>query len=406
MKNNIDRRKFLSVLGVTTLGAGVIADPLHGFSNSTVSNLLKDTPTDIKITNVKTFRISRAIITKIESNIGISGWGESSSNSSKIVEAFIHDKMKHVVIGQDPFNIEYLWDRLFWGEHDLGPAGALPYSVAGIDLALWDLIGKVLNRPVYQLIGGSYRKEMLAYCGIPLNGGKIPVEEGIERALKVVDLGFKVVKLRMQIREYNLDPIPDPTIKYYTAIRKALPDNIELFVDPNEGYTAARAIQIGKELQSMGMKYYESPCPLENHRDTAEVVDALDIPVMAGEKCYTRWQIRDLILQANPDIIQPNVIKAGGITEVKKIATIGQTFFKALVPHNTKPTLGTAAAMHVMASISNAGPFIEYAELDTYKEVMSVFDTHVKFIDGKMKVPEEPGLGLAINEERLSKLAR
>ena len=178
-----------------------------------------------------------------------------------------------------------------------------------------------------------------------------------------------------------------------------------MFVDPNEGYTAARDIQIGKELQRMGMKYYESPCPLENHRDTAEVVRAMEIPVMAGEKCYTRWQIRDLILEANPDIIQPDLIKAGGITEVKKIAALGQTFFKALAPHNTKPTLGTAAALHLMASISNAGPFLEYVELDTYQDVLSVFDTLIEFREGKLQVPEKPGLGLVINEKKLEKLA-
>ncbi len=405
MNKHTTRRNFLSTLGLTVAGTAAMARQPSTFHNSENDPKLHSAPTDIRITAVKTFKLGRAIITKLETNIGVSGWGESSPNSRRIVEAFIHDKLKKVVIGQDPFNVEPLWDQLFWGEHDLGPSGALPYSIAGIDLAMWDIKGKILDQPVYRLLGGQYRNEILAYGGIPLRGGKIPVEEAIERALKLVDFGFRVIKLRMQIREYNLDPIPDPTLKYYTAVRKALPDDVELFVDPNEGYTAARAIQIGKELQQMGMKYYESPCPLENHRDTAEVVRALEIPVMAGEKCYTRWQVRDLILEANPDIIQPDLIKAGGITEVKKIAALGQTFFKTLAPHNTKPTLGTAAALHLMASISNAGPFLEYVELDTYQDVLSVFDTLIEFREGKLQVPETPGLGLVINEKKLEKLA-
>lgn len=405
MDNHINRRHFLSTLGLTAAGTATLASPLSTSGFSQNPSHLGTEPTDIRITAVKTFRVGRAIITKLETNAGVSGWGESSPNSREVIEAFIHNRLKKVVIGQDPFNVEPLWDKLFWGEHDLGPSGALPYAIAGIDLAMWDIKGKVLGQPVYRLLGGRYRKEMLAYGGIPLRAGSVPVEEAVERTLKLVDLGFKVVKLRMQIREYNLDPVPDPTLKYYEVVRKALPSNVELFVDPNEGYTAARAIQIGKELQEMGMKYYESPCPLENHRDTARVVDALDIPVMAGEKCYTRWQIRDLILEANPDIIQPDLIKAGGITEVKKIAALGQTFFKALAPHNTKPTLGTAAALHLVASISNAGPFLEFVELDTYQDVLSVFENHIVFKDGKMQVPESPGLGLVVNEKKLEKLA-
>ncbi|MDZ7401103.1 MAG: mandelate racemase/muconate lactonizing enzyme family protein [candidate division KSB1 bacterium] len=406
MNNQLNRRNFLSALGLTAAGTFAMATPLAAIKPQDDKFNPLPKVSDLKITDVKTYKLARAILIKLETNTDINGWGEASSNSRPVIEAFIHDKLKKVVIGQDPFNVEPLWDRLFWGEHDLGPAGALPYAIAGLDLAMWDIKGKVLNVPVYRLLGGCYRKEMPAYCGIPLNGGKVSVEEAIERAQKVVALGFKVIKLRMQIREYNLDPIPDPTIPYYTALRKALPDEVEIFVDPNEGYTAARAIQVGKELQNMGMKYYESPCPLEDHRDLAEVVRAMDIPVMAGEKCYTRWQMRDLILEANPDIIQPDVIKAGGITEVKKIAALGQTFFKALVLHNTKPTLGTAASLHVMASISNAGPFLEFVELDSYREVLSVFDTQIAFKDGKLLLPELPGLGLVINEKRVEKLAK
>ncbi len=405
MKRYIDRRDFLTKFGPAAAGAAVLAKPF--LDPDTTKDTLYPNPgkTGIKITNVKTFTLHKAILVKLETNAGISGWGESSPNSRKVIEAFIHHTMKELLIGRDPFNIEPIWDRLFWENHDLGPAGALPYAIAGIDLALWDIKGKVLDQPVYNLLGGQYRKEMPAYGGFPLRGGTVPIDEAVKRALRLAAKGFKTVKLRMQIREYNLDPTPDPTLKYYAAVRKALPGDVDLFVDPNEGYTAARAIRIGRELEKMGMKYYESPCPLEDHRDTAQVVEALDIPVLAGEKCYTRWQFRDLILQANPDIIQPDVIKSGGITEVKKIAALGQTFFKTMAPHNTKPTLGTAAALHLMASVSNAGPFIEFIETELFEEVMSVFEDPIRFKDGKLFVPDLPGLGLVVNEQKLKKLA-
>ena len=402
MNKHFNRRKFLSTLGMAGLSGAAIANPVR---KSVLNPEYNPGKTDIKITGLKTYVLPRAILTKLETNAGISGWGESSPNNTHLIQTFIQTDMKDRVIGRDPFDVEPIWDELFWYNHDLGPAGALPYAVAGIDLALWDLKGKILNEPIYRLLGGSYRKEFFVYGGFGVYGGTVPVEKAVEKALNLAEKGFKVIKLRMQIREYNLNPIPDFTLKYYTAVREALPVDVEVFVDPNEGYTAARAIQIGKELQNMGMKYFESPCPLENHKDTAAVVEELDIPVLAGEKCYTRWQFRDLILQGNPDVIQPDVIKSGGITEVKKIATLGQTFFKTMAPHNTKPTLGTAAALHVMASCSNFGPFIEFIETELYKPVLSVFDNHVEFKDGHLVVPEGPGLGLTVNENRLEKIA-
>lgn len=344
---------------------------------------------------------------RVQTNVGVTGWGESSSNSpTQVVATFIERALRKNVMGKNPFDTDELWNRMYWENHDLGPAGMLTYAIAGVDLALWDIKGKILDVPVYQLIGGAYRDRVPAYGGIPLGGGTVPVEEAIDRAQKLVDLGFRIVKLRMQIREYNLNPIPDPTLRYYERIRAALPAEIELFVDPNEGYTAGRAIQIGRALQEMGMPYFESPCPLEAHADTREVVDALDIPVLAGEKCYNRWQIRDLILQANPDVIQPDVIKGGGISEMKKMADLGGVFFKTVAPHNTKPSLGTAAALHCMASISNFGPFLEFVELDTYDEVLAVFDNAVRFEAGMMYVPQESGLGLRMNEEKLKAMSQ
>jgi len=399
---SLKRRNFISSLGIASLAA--ISNTVFA-SEKKIQQTVNPEKTGIKITNLKTYVLPRAILVKIETNAGISGWGESSPNNTRLIQTFIETDMKDRVIGRDPFDTEPIWNELYWYNHDLGPAGALPYAVAGIDLALWDLKGKILQQPIYKLLGGSFQKEFPAYGGFGVYGFTVSKEKAVEKALNLAEKGFKTIKLRMQIREYNLNPVPDYTLEYYEAVRKALPGDVELFVDPNEGYTAARAVSIGKELQKMGMKYFESPCPLENHKDTAAVVEALDIPVLAGEKCYTRWQFRDLILQANPDIIQPDLIKAGGITEVKKIAALGQTFFKTLALHNTKPTLGTSAALHLLASCSNFGPFIEFIETELYGPVLSVFENQVEFKEGKLIVPEGDGLGLIINEKKLERIA-
>ncbi|MBP2834225.1 mandelate racemase/muconate lactonizing enzyme family protein [Aquimarina sp. U1-2] len=401
------RRTFLGSLGLAAAAAAAVnASPLVG--KTLLPELDTSKVKDLVIQKVETFLIKRMILIKVTCSDGTVGWGESSSNSPmEVVRAFIDETMGKAIIGKNPFDTNAIWQELFWVNHDLGPSGALSYAVAGIDLALWDIKGKLTDQPVYNLLGGKLRDRIPAYAGIPLRGGSIPVNEAIARAKKLADIGFKVVKLRMQIREYDLNPQPDPTVKYYKAIRKALPDDVALFVDPNEGYTAAQAILIGKELQQLGMPYFESPVPRENNVDLKAIVAALDIPVWAGEKCYTRWEFRDLISQGNPDVINPDLIKAGGISEVKRIADLAQVFFKQVVPHNTKPTLGTAAALHLMASIENAGPLIEFVELDTYKDVLSIFpkeQLHYLQDDGTLKVPELAGLGMEVNEKQLKKV--
>ncbi|MEL7162775.1 MAG: mandelate racemase/muconate lactonizing enzyme family protein, partial [Bacteroidota bacterium] len=332
------RRKFFRNAGLATTG-------LLGASSLSAARV---DPGDVHITGVKTFRVRRGIFVKVETNVGISGWGEASSNSpTQTVAGYVELALRKQLIDQNPFNTDYLWEQMFWQNHDHGPSGVLTYAIGGVDLALWYLKGKILNVPIYQLLGGTFRKFVPSYCGIPLRGGKVSVEEAIDRAQKVVNLGFKIVKLRMQIREYNLDPTPDPTLRYYEKVRAVLPSDVELFVDPNEGYSAGRAVQIGRALEKMGMRWFESPVPREANADLRTVVDALDLTVLAGEKCYNRWEIRDLILQGNPDVIQPDVLKAGGISEMQRMASLAHVHFKRVAPHNTKPTLGTAAAAEV-----------------------------------------------------------
>ncbi len=394
----MDRRSFLVKASTSALvGNSIIAATATPVNRS-----------DIKITDVKVFQFEKgsdkAVFVKVETNEGTAGWGECSPNFSPVIKEVVNVSLKPLLIGKDPFATEPLWEEMLYVNHDLGAGGALTYAIAGVDCALWDLKGKILGVPVYQLLGGKFVDKVLAYGGFGLKGGEVPVNEAVGRAVKLAERGFKVIKLRMQIRENNLNPDPDPTLKYYKEIKQALGNEVELFVDPNEGYTAYRAIEIGKKLQNdYGMRYYEAPCPEEAHRETRQVVEALDMAVMSGEKAYNRWQFRDLILNANPDMINPDICKAGGISEGMKIAALANAFHKQVVAHNTKPTLATAATLHVLASIPNTGPFVEYIDRDIFPTIISVFDEDVRFEEGYLYLPEAPGLGLVINEKRLEK---
>ncbi len=352
------------------------------------------------VKSVETFRLADALLVRIEDTSGTVGWGEAAPDSIPVAEAFITQELARVVIGQDPFDVERHWDRMFYSNHDLGPGGALPNAIAGIDLALWDLMGKRLGLPVCDLLGGRYREKIRAYgsFGIGTNRRLTPAGAAA-KAKKFVDAGFTVVKLRMQIRELQQDPRDDYTLSYARAVRAAIGPNVRLLVDLNNGYTPARAVEIGRILErELQVMFLEEPVSDQTHRLTAEVVRALDVPIIAGEKEYTRWQLRELIVDGNPDYLNPDTIKAGGLTEMKKIAAIAQAYDKPIICHNTRPALGTAASLHFIASIRNCGPVIEYPDVDEFKDQLALFPQQIDFRDGFLHVPLRPGLGITPDE--------
>jgi L-alanine-DL-glutamate epimerase-like enolase superfamily enzyme len=208
------------------------------------------------------------------------------------------------------------------------------------------------------------------------------------------------VKVRIQIREHYLNPDPDPTFAYIAAVRQAIGPDIVLMVDANNGYSAQRAIATGRKLfEKYHVTYFEDPVSDQNLVEMAEVTAALhDQDVVAGEKCYTRWQIKDLIVQGNVDIINPDVTKVGGITEMDRMATLSSCFQKPIQMHNTRPTISTAASLHCMASAPLVARFIEFPELgSTYDGLFKLFRNRVKLENGILHVPEGPGLGLDVD---------
>jgi L-alanine-DL-glutamate epimerase-like enolase superfamily enzyme len=399
-----NRRAFLktsAAVGATALLAPKIAEAqINSASNSVLSPI-----SGVKIKDVKTYKLPQAIFVQVVADNGVSGWGEASPNNRHLVETFIHNGIKENVVGKSVWNAEPVWDDMFYDNHDLGPGGVLTYAIAGVDCALWDLRGKLTKMPVYRLLGGKYRDRVRAYGSFGVNGGqRMSADEAARKAAKFVERGFTVVKLRMQIRERNINPNPDPTLEYARAVRRAVGDKIEFFVDINNGYTAARAIEMGKRLrQEIGVNYYEEPVSTQNLHELAQVCDALDFPVIAGEKEYTRWQHRDLIERGKVGIINPDVVKCGGLTEAKKIAAFAQACSRQIVPHNTKPTLSTAAALHFAASISNCGAFMEFVDVDEFRDLMSLMKQNVVFKDGFLEVPQTAGLGIEPDEERLKR---
>jgi len=399
-----DRRSFLKTSAAVG-AAALLAPKIAEAQNNSTSQSPLAAASGVKVKDVKTYKLKQAIFIEVVADNGVSGWGEASPNNRHLIETFVHKGLKEHVIGKSVWNAEPMWDDMFFDNHDLGPAGVLPYSIAGIDIALWDLKGKLVNLPVYRLLGGKYRDKVRAYGSFGVDGGrKMTAAQAAAKAAKFVERGFTAVKLRMQIRERNINPKPDPTMEYARAVRKAVGDKIEFWVDINNGYTAARAIEMGKKLrQEIGVNYYEEPVSTQNLHELAQVSEALDIPIIAGEKEYTRWQMRDLMERGKVGIINPDVSKCGGLTEAKKIAALAQACSKSIIPHNTKPTFSTAAALHFAASISNCAPFMEFVDVEEFKDLIGLMKNNVEFKDGFLLVPNRAGIGIEPDLERVKR---
>ncbi len=262
------RRDVLRTMsGAAALSAGSI---LLG-NNSAIA---APSESDLRIAEVKSYIMDDATFVRVTSDSGVSGWGECDSGLRHVADAFIHTEHAPHVIGKDPFDNEPIYDQMFYRAHDYGPGGALSNSIAGIDIAIWDLKARILDVPLYRLLGGMYRERMPIYGSYGTGRWeKLNEKQAVAQAVKFVRKGFRTVKCRMQIREDHLNPVEDHTIEYVDAIEKEIGGDAELFVDINNGYSAARAIQIGRVLQDKyGHRFYEEPCSDQNHIETARVV--------------------------------------------------------------------------------------------------------------------------------------
>lgn len=368
---------------------------------------MKTSKSGVTVKSIETYVFKKATYVKIVSSEGISGWGEADHDHPDLTAKVIEKICKPIVIGQDPFDSEYLWHQMYFKGEDIGNTGLLPGAIAGIDNALWDLKGKLLNMPVHK-ISGSFAVDRVRVYGSFGRGDNPKTRKGPEEMAKIaldfVSKGYKTIKPRMQIRQLNVDPYPDDTFEVIQAIRKTVGDDIEIFVDYNNGYTPAKAISVTRKLiEHCNIAAVEEPVSYNNYEGLRQVVDAVEIPVMAGEHEFDRWQMRDLITVGKADYINADLIKCGGFSECRKVAYMAHAFDKYIMTHNTRPTLATAASLQLISSIPNATRVQEYAGLRPELGLSNLFENEIEFKDGYLSVPQLPGLGLIVNETAMKK---
>ncbi|NQW19422.1 MAG: mandelate racemase/muconate lactonizing enzyme family protein [Chloroflexi bacterium] len=267
-----------------------------------------------------------------------------------------------------------------------GPQGALLTTASGIDLALWDIKGKALGIPIYNLIGGKRRDKIKVYVS-SLARDLAPKDEA-KRVARFRDQGYSGYKMHSAVPGKIDDP-DDTTIKTVKAIREEVGYEVDVMVDVNSAYSVHHAIEIGHQLEDFGVFHFEEPVHIRNYVGMAEVTDALDIPIASGENSFTRWEHLTLIRDGRPDIVQADVVKVGGITEFLRIEAVLTAHGATMTTHNTQPYGSAAAHAHLLAP-SNNFPYAQEYNIETVgiRDNDSILDTPYEVEDGFIRIPD------------------
>ena len=365
----------------------------------------------MKITKLETFHVKpRWLFLKISTDEGIVGWGEPIvEGRSKVVEAAVHDFGKRL-IGENPCEIERLWQLMYRGGFYRGGPIAMS-AISGIEQALWDIKGKFYNMPVYEMLGGKVRDKIHVYPhldGDYPNTGDSSAKHLVKCALKRKAEGYDFVKLGLPNDPTMFLETPkalDEIVDKYQQIRNAVGDDMDIAVDCHGRLSPALAIKFCKAMESVNPVFIEEPVLPENIDVMVKVAESTTIPIATGERLYTRFGFKDLIEKQGVSIIQPDCCHAGGIFELRKIAAMAETYYMGFAPHNPLGPISLAACLQVDACTPN---FViqEFPCMDNGWDRGKLYlDKAFEIVNGYIDVPKGPGLGISINEEALKEMA-
>ena len=371
----------------------------------------------MKITAVKTAATSghgMHLWVRVETDEGISGLGECVHGGTQAIA--ITQYLTPKLVGRDPFAIDAIFEELRRGHvFDGGTAGALITALTGIEIALWDLKGKALNAPVYELLGGKFRDKIRVYADCQVEPS-MEFDE-IKRVVEhVAERGFTALKIDVDIGAYTgdyrrgggvrKDPFnytADPwehnrMVELVEMVTRAAGPNIDVAADVHTRLDVTSAIRLVRDLEQFHLLWLEEPVPPENIAAMREVKRSTSTPICAGENLYLRHGFRDLIEQQAVDIIMPDIPKCGGLSECRKIANMAEIYYMPFAPHNVSSPIGTMASAHVCASVPN---FLVLEFHWLHRDFWSTIATDAGDIikDGYIELSNRPGIGLDLNED-------
>lgn len=344
---------------------------------------------------------------EMETDEGYTGWGEPVlEGHCGAVKACV-EEMQSYLIGENPFHIEDIWNKLYRAGFYRG-GGVMMSALSGIDQALWDIKGKAFGVPAYELMGGQCRDRVRVYSWV---GGDRPSDVG-RAAKERLDQGFTAVKMNATEELQMIDSYEkiDQVLERVACIRESCGKYFGIAIDFHGRVHKPMAKILAKKLEAFDPMFIEEPVLCENMEDFPEIAAACQIPIATGERLYSRWDFKRLLQTGGVDIIQPDLSHAGGLTEVKKIASMAEAYDVALAPHCPLGPIALSACLNVDATCYNA--VIQEQSIGIHYNVgKSVLDyvtnqEDFRFVDGMASLPNRPGLGAEVNRELVLEEAR
>ena len=356
--------------------------------------------TDIKAFVVDCFRTNWVFV-KVYTDEGIDGVGEATLEYKEKALLGALEHIKEYLVGKDPRDIEKHWHTVYRDAYWRGGA-VLMSALSAVEMAMWDILGKSLNVPVYTLLGGKYHDKVRIYVNGWFAGAKTP-SEFAEKAKIAAARGVTAMKWDpfgknyLQIFHKELSS----AIDCVGAVREAVGNDIDLLIEGHGRFDIPTAVNIARELEQFKPMFFEEPVPPDNLDALAEVKCRSNIPISAGERLYTRWDYKMLFDKKAADYIQPDISHAGGIMELKKIAAEAECRYIPFAPHNPSGPVANAATLQLAACCPNFCILeIMYSDVIWRKDITN---EKLTYSDGYMKIPDKPGLGIEINESECGK---
>ena len=330
---------------------------------------------------------------EVETDDGLVGIGEASLEWRECAVAAAVDELSRLLIGQDANLIEHHWQRMH--RHGFWRGGViLGSAISGIDQALWDLKGKRLGVPVYDLLGGPTRQRVRLYTHV---GGTSP-EQAAEHAQQLVAAGYTALKMGVPRAASAADEraLLRSTVARVEAVRRAVGDEVDLMLDNHGQLAPGDAIELGRALAPFGLLFFEEPVPPDTPEALAKVAAAqLPLRLATGERLFTKWEYRPVLQAGLIDVAQPDICHAGGLTELRKIAAMAEASYIKVAPHNPNGPVATIASVHLAAAIPNF-LILEMAQQPLRAEVQR---HGLTIKDGWAELPRRPGLGIELDPD-------
>ncbi len=349
---------------------------------------------------------------EVRTDQGVTGWGEitTTTRTANRAVAGIIRGLNDLLVGEDPARIEHIWHKVVRSFTYMGTRGAASLAASAIDIALWDIRGKVLNLPIYELLGGKVRDDILLYTH-PLRRLLDNDETLVQEIRAIVESGHTALKFDPFPHAPGQSPNNDDYLdggmskegekaaaKMSARIREVAGPDIEILIDAHGRFNVPTAIRLCRSLEdAAGIDWFEEPVPVESYPALAQVREKVNAAITVGERLHMRWEFAPILAQRLADYIMPDVTWAGGISELKKIATMAEAYYIPVSPHDASGPINILAGAHVMMTTPN------FYRLETSRYDLGKYndfiETPLDNSNGRLHMPAAPGLGIAMNME-------